>query len=483
MTSAAKALTTLLVLTVASASAGWARAAANPLRLDEVVASVGAHYPLLAATLEERQIAAGRLLSKQGAFDLLVGANSKLKPKGFYQTYEGGAFAEQPTTLWGAEFYGGYRIGTGNFAIWDGGDETNEGGEFSAGLRLPLLRDREIDDRRANLRRAEIGLELADPVIRENAIKFVRSASFAYWGWVSAGMRVGVARKLLDVAEVRQGQLERRVERGALPRIDLADNERLINDRRVLLISSERNFEQAGIQLSLFLRNSDGEPRVPTMSRVPAVFPPEARPRPEDLPKDIDRAYELQPLLQEFALKIEKAEVDLAVAENRMLPGLGIKLGGSKDVGGAVKDPDDKGPAVLEVGVEFELPVQRREARGEVAEAQSLLRRIQLEAQFAREQIAAEVKSAMAALTAAYDQVGAARRNVELANQLRTAEERKLLLGQSNLINVNIREVQAFDAASTLIVAQADYFRAFANYHAAVGDSADDLESIEPAGS
>ena len=60
-----------------------------------------------------------------------------------------------------------------------------------------------------------------------------------------------------------------------------------------------------------------------------------------------------------------------------------------------------------------------------------------------------------------------------LAQRLRKAEERKLLLGTSNLINVNIRELQAFDAASTVIAAQADYFRALANFRAAMGDTYD----------
>lgn len=472
------ALRVVLACVVVGASATIVRASVkSPLGLSEVLTSVEEHYPLLAAVLEERSLAGARLLSKQGAFDLVVGADSKLKPKGFYQTYQGGAVLEQPTTLWGAEFYGGYRIGAGNFAVWNGGDETNSGGEFAAGLRLPLLRDRAIDDRRAALRKAEIGVEAAEPIIRENLIEFVRGASFSYWEWVATGMRVGVARRLLDIAEERQSQLARRVERGALPEIDLADNERLINDRKVLVISSERTFEQAGINLSLFLRNASGDPHIPSVRRLPTQFPPEDPPRPDLISADIERAYRQQPLLQEFEFELEQAEVDLDLAENRLLPGLRVAVGGSKDVGAPNKFPDDKGPAVLEARVEFELPVQRRQARGEVAAAEARLRQIKSEQRFAREKVAAQVRNAMAALRAAYAQVGAARRNLELATKLRKAEERKLLLGQSNLINVNIREVQAFDAASTLIAAQADYFRAYANYHAAVGDSADEIET------
>ncbi len=451
----------------------------RPLALRDVLESVEQHYPLLAAAIEERTLADARLMTSKGAFDLVVGAGGKAKPRGFYQTYEGDAYFRQPTTLWGAEFYGGYRIGTGNFAIWNGGDKTNQGGEFRGGMSLPLLRDRAIDDRRASLRKAEIGVEAAEPSVQESVIQFERDASFSYWAWVASGMRVGVARRLLATAEVRQSQLERRVEKGALPQIDLADNERLINDRRVMLINIERAFEQASIDLSLFWRDDHGTPRIAPLPRVPQGFPPEDRPDDQKVQADIERAYVQQPLLREFDYELSRLEVDLELAENRMLPGLAVAIGGSKDVGGATNVPDDKGPAVLEARVFLELPVQRREARGQVAETEARLRQVRLERQFAEERIAAEVRNAMAALRAAFDQVDAARRNVELARKLRKAEERKLLLGQSNLINVNIREVQAADAASTLIAAQADYFRARANYRAALGDAVMDVDANE----
>ena len=61
-------------------------------------------------------------------------------------------------------------------------------------------------------------------------------------------------------------------------------------------------------------------------------------------------------------------------------------------------------------------------------------------------------------MEAAYDRTVAARRNRALAERLRLAEERKLSLGTSNLIDVNIRELQAASAALQLIEAQADYF-------------------------
>lgn len=456
-------------------------AADGPLHLDAVLDSVAEYYPLLQLVLEERSIADAQLLSKQGAFDLRLGGNSKLKPEGFYDTYQGDAYVRQPTTLWGTELFGGYRIGRGDFAAWDGGDQTNRGGEFRVGVKVPLFRNRQIDSRRAGLRKAEIDAAAADPFVREQLIEFTRAATFAYWEWVATGMRVVVARQLLVTAELRQSQIAKRIERGALPEIDLVDNERLIVDRQVREISTERAFQQAAIDLSLFLRDHEGNPVRALEKQVPVEFPSESRPQIETLDEEIERAFGQQPILREIAFKQEKIDVDLALAENRLQPEIALTIAGSNDVGAAVKDPDDKGPGVLEARIEFDLPVQRRGAKGEVAAARARKRQVDFELRFARDRIGARVRNAMTAWRAAFDQVDAAKRNRELSVQLQKAEERKLLLGTSNLINVNIRELQAFDAASTVIAAQADYFRAFANYQAALGDVRDgDLAAATP---
>ncbi len=347
----------------ASEAAEMAVGSETALSLAEVLRSVERHHPLVAAVLEERAMADARQLASRGAFDLRVEAGSKLKPEGFYETYEAGVGLKQPTTLWGSEFYAGYRIGDGDFAAWDGDLLTNEGGEFRAGVRVPLLRDRAIDKRRAGLREADLDVAVSTPLIERNLLELRQAATMAYWEWVSSGMRVSLARQLLEIAEVRQVQLKRRVDRGAVPEIDLVDNERLILERQARRIDAERAFEQATVNLGLFLRDENGMPRPARAENLPRGFPEEFKPDSASLESDVEEALERQPLLQQLALEIEKAELKLQLAENRYLPGLAVSVGASNDVGAAAKFPDDKGPAVLEARLEFELPVQRREAR------------------------------------------------------------------------------------------------------------------------
>jgi len=143
------------------------------LELAEVLQSVEQAFPLLLAAEQERSIASGRRLSAEGAFDL------NLRTRGVHQD---GTFpsdrldfvAEQPTPWCGASFYSGYRFGFGDFPVYYGDRKTADGGEFRAGVVLPLLRDGPIDRKRASLRQAQMGEPLADALVERSRIDYFR---------------------------------------------------------------------------------------------------------------------------------------------------------------------------------------------------------------------------------------------------------------------------------------------------------------------
>jgi outer membrane protein TolC len=447
------------------------------LALEDVLRSVDATFPLLRAAEADRRAVQGELRSARGPFDTRLLADGDLRPAGFYESYSGGAEVEQQTRLWGARLFAGYRIGRGDYAAYDGGLQTNRGGEVRGGLELPLLRGGAIDEPRARLRDAELALDRVEPEIALQRIDFRRDATIAYWNWLAAGLGVDVGINLLDVAEVRQGQIERRVKRGVLPRVDLTDNERLIVDRRIRLRGLERDAEQAAIALSLYLRDTVGDPLIAPPEALPEGFPEEDEPSRDRMANDIALAAEIHPILAALGFRIEAAEVKLRLARNDSLPEVGLRVVGSRDTGDPVRgissegsiSPNPRGDTEVKALLRFELPVLRREALGRVQSAKAALSRLENERRFAADRIEARIRRAMAGLEAAYVQTVAARRNLALARELEAAEERKLLLGTSNLINVNIRELQTAEGNRALIQAQAEYFRALAEYRAAVG--------------
>jgi len=439
-----------------------------PLTLDEVLESVRLRYPPLLAALIERDIAAGKLLTAEGAFDLNLAVKSTWYALGFYRRNETDANFEQPTALWGTTLMGGYRLGRGSFPDYYGNRQTLDGGEFRLGARVPLLRDGPIDARRAALRQAQIDVDLADPFIARARLDFLRAAALAYWDWVRSGRRLRIAEGLLSLATARNAQVSRRVEQGDLPAVEAVDNERLVVSRQVAVTAADRSLQKAAISLSLFLRDDADRPVIVSANRLPPELPATPAPQPGLLEGDIDAALAARPEVRRIRLLIERADVDKRFVENRMLPSLDVVVAGSQDLaaGGKTKD---KGPFELEAGVEFKMPLQRRDARGKVRTAEATLSRLRTDEVFAQNRIVAEVRDAASALAAASEQIGQAEKGAELARRLAELERRSFELGKSNLLFVNLREQQSAEAEAARLDAVIEYLRANVEYRISRG--------------
>ena len=440
---------------------------AGPLRLADVIISVQESYPLLLTAMLERTIADGKQVSAWGEFDLNIKAFGIAAPEGFYQTYRNGIVAEQPVFR-GGYLYGGYKIGDGNFQPWFKERETNEGGEFSAGFGVPLLKDRLIDKRRAAVFQAELARQAVEPAVQAQMLEFVRIASQAYWSWVAAGRNLKAQRELLANAQARVRQLQERVDEGDLPRIARINNEQLIASRETKVIESERKLQEAAIKLSLFLRNSEGEPIVPDDVQLPASFPDTASPSGDQIEEDTQLAIAASPVLTEIDLIVEQTRVELRNAENMLLPKVDARVLASKDVGAPASPKRDKTPFELEAGIYGEVPLQRRNARGKITSAQGKLAQLLAKRQFVVDKITAAVQDAVSALLAAEGRINRAGTNLRLARETLRLGRLQFDAGDIDLVTLNIYEKSVTDAQLLLISAQADFFFALANYRAAL---------------
>ncbi len=445
-------------------------APATVLELDEVTDSVLATFPLLEIAQREREIAAGKVLSAEGGFDLDVSMYAINAPLGFYQTTRSGVVLTQPVYK-GGYVYGGYKIGDGNFEPWYGNRETNEGGEFKVGIAFPLLRDRAIDKRRAALAQAQIAREAVEPGVQAAVLSVVQSAAQAYWTWVAAGQAYRAQARMLEVAITRNRAIQRRVELKDLAEIELTDNERLIASRQAKVIEAERKLQGAAIKLSLFLRSEQGQPRIPAKELAPPRFPDLSLPDRERLQQDIDRALAARPELRDLQLQREQMLVELAQSQNQLLPSLSATAFSAQDVGARASSKGDKSPFQMEAGLLMDVPLQRREASGKIRAAQGKLAQLTAKRVFAVNKITIEVQDAMSALVTAHDRVLKAREALTLNERMEAAERRKFELGDSTILIVNLRELSSIEAELTLIDALTDFFKAQADYRAATAEN------------
>lgn len=442
------------------------KAPTGPLQLGTVIESVTNRYPPLLMSLLERDLASGRLQQAMGGFDARISAKVGGRLQGFYESTVASGLLEQPLAT-GDTIYGGYRV-SDRFLPDYYRDRTQDDGEFVFGGRMPLLQNRATDPRRTAVRKAQIGVDLAEPKILGARIEYVRRSTRAYYKWVAAGKELKVARELQQLALQRHDGLKKAVERQFLAPVALTDNERLIKQRGIYVARAERSLQQASLILSLYLRDADDLPLVPQEDNLP-----EDLESPQDvttsIAKDLDVAARQRPDLQDLHLRIAKAEADRDLADNQTLPELNLVVEGASSLSDTpYKDRED---LELFVGGELKLPLQRRGAYGRLQQATAKLNGLRIEQRFARDRIVQQIRDTRSAITAAKKQADDAGENVELAQQLVTAEQRAFDLGRSDLLRVQLREVQLADSRVLDIDARLGQLLAGADYRAALGYS------------
>jgi len=163
--------------------------------------------------------------------------------------------------------------------------------------------------------------------------------------------------------------------------------------------------------------------------------------------------------------------VDRRLARNQTLPSLDLGVTGSQGVGEELYK--DRGDFELKAGLEFRMPLQRREAKGRLAEVESRISQVRLEQRFARDRIRNEVRDAHSALVAAWEQTRQAQLNVDLARELQSGETERFRRGAADLLALQLREQAAFDAEVLAVDTAVDFFRALADYDAATAATAE----------
>lgn len=436
------------------------------LTLGEVLRSANESHPQIEQAVARIDIAEGRSLEADGGFDPKAKLGLKGLPVGQYTKGQMEALVVQESPLWGARFHAGWRRGFGNFPVYDGDLETLNGGEFRAGVDLPLWRGGPIDRRRADMAQAEAGIDQTREDLAATRLMLANAAASAYWSWIEAGRQLTINEQLLEVATQRVNGIERRIEAGSLEPLVAIDNQRTVLDRQTKVIDARRKLAQAAIKLSLFLRTPDGTPIVASREQLPPMFPEPDPPTSATLDRDIRFAREQRPDLIALRHMLRQATIEVDLADTNVSPQVDLQAWVAQDVGSGKPELE---PLDIGLGVVVEIPLLLRKDRGKYRQARGKLSELKAKLRLAGDKIEAEVRSAFAALEAAYETVELAS-NARAANErLAAAERRRLELGQSDILIVNLRELAAASSAASEAAALAEYHRARAGYLTAVG--------------
>ncbi len=313
---------------------------------------------------------------------------------------------------------------------------------------------------------AELALLQEDLDLLLTRITVQQRALLAYYRWVAAGRELAVYEDLLELAEARVEGLEEEVRRGARAAIFLVENAQNLVRRQELVASARRDLRLRANALSIFLRGPDGQPIVPDRERLPAVLPP-----PEPLPVLPVGAIDQRPELAVLDAALDRVGLDLALAENELRPRLDFRVEAADDFGDIAEGGITRDEGELIAGLTFEVPLGRRVARGQIGRARAELEALRQERRLARDRIAVELRDFLLTLEAAEELYELAQQEVQQAEIVRAAEQRRFEGGASDFFLVNLREEALADARVRLARARFALAQARTSFDAAILDT------------
>lgn len=440
-------------------------AAQGPLTLDQVLRSSAQNAPQIIEALAKQRQAEGKALSAEGAFDVVFDVDAQTRPFGYYDGSVVEAKASRALDNNGGGLYAGYRLSRGKFPVYEDKAYTNQLGEFKVGAIFSLLRDRVTDERRTKLRLADQDVDVARLDREMVAIGVQRRAMSAYQAWAIAGLRLKAYRDLLALSEKRRSQLARQVQLGARPQILITENDQNLARRRSLVAQAEQKLAETANALSFFWRDPNGVPLVPAVEQLPEALPELAiAPR--------KAGPILRPDLKTVLVRIDQSLARLNLAENDLKPRLDARAELGKDVGAVGLGGPSRTPAEAMVGIKFSVPLERRSARGRIAEAKAEIDGLRTRHRMLEEQIAIEVKGIAIGIEGADKVADLAAQEAELAGKMATAEQRRFDMGASDFFLINQREESATDARLRALDARYQALVARADLAAATADRA-----------
>jgi len=340
----------------------------------------------------------------------------------------------------------------------------NTAGAEGLALTQPLLKNFWIDSPRLTIQVNKKLLRISELALRLQIMATVNAVEQAYDDLILAGENVKVQKQALQLAEQLFAEDKRRVEVGALARLDEKQAESQMEASQADVLDAERALAAQQNVLKLLLIDD------PVAWRSSAPEPAEALaavPQNLDLNESWQKAFAQRPDLLQSRVDLERQGIVIRFLKNQLFPEMDL-VGGyglnasAPQFSGAFEQLRRGDSPFYSYGATLTVPLGNGAARnnykiGKATKEQSLLRLKQLELQ-----IMAEVEDSVNLARTDLQRVEATRQSRVFAETALEAEQKKMETGKSTSFFVLQFQRDLTTARSAEIQALADYNKALA---------------------
>jgi outer membrane protein TolC len=436
----------------------WSQESNNKeFTLQEFLAIVKKHHPLIKSANLEINTAEAKLLVTRGAFDpkIEVDFDKKVFKEKEYFSLLNSSF--KIPTWYGIELKAalekneGYYINPQNLVP--------EQGLVAVGINIPILQGLLINQRMADLRKAKIQVKLSQNEQKLDAIHVLYNATVAYCNWKKNYDENVLYTKYYSNALLRYNAIKKLIEQGDKAAIDSIEAEISVENRKLNLEDSNLKLTKAKLELSNFL----------WIDNIPLELQDHFIPE-NKLNSTIESVLETQkneisvenhPKILAINQKIDMLSIDKKLARNQLLPKVNLGYSLLNNYGN-FRNPNYKD---YKLGLNVAVPLFLRKERGYAKLAEIKWNEQKLNFDIEKLQLENKFKSQKAEIISLKTQNTIAQNLMKSNEMLLQAEERLFAAGESSLFLINTRENNTISASINKINLENRMFISYAELY------------------
>ncbi|MHA7131434.1 TolC family protein [Algoriphagus namhaensis] len=380
----------------------------------------------------------------RGGFDPLIYGNldeKQFKETEYYNKQEAGVTI--PTWA-GVELMGTFERNAGQFL--DPEASVPSDGLFAAGAAVNLGQGLIMDNRRAELRKAQIYQQSTEIQRIQLLNELYVDATDSYWKWSMNSENVRVLREGVELAALRLNFVKKSFEQGDFPAIDTVEAYSILLNRQYKLQEAEQLLFASAQEVNTFLWDENGQPMFLNEEIAPErLF--DAGLQLLD-PVELRTLVVNHPDLQVADFELASLDVDRKLKGQQMLPVVKVKYNFLTEDLGEFDSPFFENN--YKWGVSIYTPLFLRKSRGAFELAKAKIDFKQNSRDLKELQLRAKLESELNNWLVLNTQVNTFSANLESLETLLRGELRRFELGESSLFLVNSREVSVFTSRLTL---------------------------------
>jgi outer membrane protein TolC len=416
----------------------------NILTFREYTTIVKENHPVMYQSQLLDDMAKSTKRIAKGGFDPKFEADWNQKSFSETNYYSLASGAIKVPTWYGIDLKAGYDRNSGQFL--NESDFIPTRGLWNAGISVPLGKGLVIDNRRAELKRADIYQSVTDQeqVLMMNELLY--EASITYLEWQAAKAYLDIANEGLELASIRLEGTRQSFINGDKPAIDTLESFISLQTRQLDYQKAEQSLDNTTIALNNYLW-INGE--------IPVEL--SANTRPEDMAIDLlqssldslvllqDQWIASHPELLMYDYKLANINIDQRLAKEELKPDIRVNY---NPLVGVADDAlfDQFNANNYKIGATISYPLMQRKQRGKIQLNKIKTQDTAFNRSIKNQELVIKLNTYINNIQQTLRQYDLLDETVTNYNRMLIAENRKLSVGESSIFLVNSRESKYLDS-------------------------------------